>query len=59
MTHQLGVYVPLRALFQVRVDFLPVTADSRVFFCFFIFCGIMSGLLVAQDRARFRVLYSQ
>ena len=24
-----------------RVDFLPVTSDSRVFFCFFIFCGII------------------
>ena len=23
-----------------RVDFLPVTSDSRVIFCFFIFCGI-------------------
>ena len=24
-----------------RVDFLPVTSDSRFFFCFFIFCGII------------------
>ena len=30
--HQPGVYVPLRALFLVRVDFLSVTLDHRVKF---------------------------
>ena len=27
-----------------RVDFLPVTSDYRVFFCFFIFCRIIRSL---------------